>query len=107
MAAIRIVYISVSLSMAIIWIIAGIYVRRHPENISGINSMPREKRNKLDLQRVGRFISNMLFAALPFILIAPFMPSERLFEVILLVPAITLAIVAAIYFNVFKKNFSK
>ena len=107
MAAIRIVYISVSLFMAIIWIIAGIYVRRHPENISGINTMPREKRNKLDLQRVGRFISNMLFSALPFTLIAPFMPTEQLFEVILLVPAIALSIIAVIYFNIFEEKFQK
>lgn len=105
--AVRIVYISISLFMAIIWIIAGLYVRRHPQNISGINSMPREKRNKLDLQRVGRFISNSLFSAIPFMLAAPFMPSERLFEVMLLVPAIVLAILAAIYFNVFKKKFLK
>ena len=104
---IKIVYISISVFMALIWVFAGIYVRRHPENISGINTMAREKRDKLDPQRVGRFFSNTLFAALPFILIAPFMPSERLFEVMLLVPAIALAIVAAIYFNVFKKKFSK
>lgn len=105
--AIRTVYISISLFMALIWIIAGIYVRRHPANISGINSMSREKRDKLDLKRVGRFFSNMLFVALPFMLIAPFMPSEQLFEVVLLVPAIISCILAAIYFNVFKKNFLK
>ena len=105
--AIRTVYISISLFTALIWVFAGIYVRRHPENISGINTMPREKRNKLDLQRVGRFISNMLFSALPFILIAPLMPSEQLFEVMLLVPAIVLCIVAAIYFNAFKEKFIK
>lgn len=105
--AIRTVYISISLFTALIWVFAGIYVRRHPENISGINTMPREKRNKLDLQRVGRFISNMLFSALPFILIAPFMPSEQLFEVMLIVPAIVLAIIAAIYLNVFENKFKK
>lgn len=103
----RFIYISISLFTSLIWVWAGIYVRRHPENISGINSMPREKRDKLDLQLVGRFISNSLFSAIPFMLVAPFMPSERLFEVMLLVPAIVLAILAAIYFNVFKKKFLK
>ena len=104
---IKIVYISISVFMALIWVFAGIYVRRHPENISGINTMAREKRDKLDLQRVGRFFSNTLFAALPFTLIAPFMPTEQLFEVILLVPAISLSIIAVIYFNIFEEKFQK
>ncbi len=104
---IRMVYIACSLFTALIWVFAGIHVRRHPENISGINTMSSEERNKLDLQRVGRFFSNMLFAALPFMLIAPFMPSEKLFEVMLLVPTIILGVMAAIYFNVFKKKFFK
>ena len=104
---IKIVYISISVFMALIWVFAGIYVRRHPENISGINTMAREKRDKLDFQRVGRFFSNTLFATLPFTLIAPFMPTEQLFEVILLVPAIALSIIAVIYFNIFEEKFQK
>lgn len=96
-----------SLLVSAVIVLLGLYVRRHPENISGYNTMPRKKLAKIDLPRVGRFISNMMFATIPFMLAAPFMPSMELFEAMLVSPLLIFGIVAVLYVNIFEKRFMK
>lgn len=96
-----------TLLVSVVIALCGLYVRRHPENISGYNTMSREKLAKIDLPRVGRFISNMIFAAIPFMLTAPFMPSLELFKAMLISPLLFFAIVAVLYVNIFEKRFMK
>ena len=96
-----------ALVFSALWSCCALYVRRHPEKIAGYNTMPLEKLCKIDLPRIGRFISNMLFAAIPFILVSPLMPSEDLYIAMLASPPIISAIAAALYINVFEKRFLK
>ena len=88
-----------------VFALCALHVRRHPEKMGGYNTMSREKLARIDLPRIGRFVSNMLFAAIPFILVSPFMPSEELFAAMLASPPIILGIAAALYINIFEKRF--
>jgi hypothetical protein len=96
-----------ALLMSFIVVRFGLYIRRHPEKMSGYNTMPREKLDKINLPRVGRFVSNMMFAAIPFMLSAPFMPNVELSVAMLSSPLLITAITAALYINIFKKKFYK
>lgn len=96
-----------ALLMSLIVVRLGLYIRRHPEKMSGYNTMPREKLDKIDLPRVGRFVSNMMFVAIPFMLSAPFMPNVELSVTMLSSPLLIIVIVAALYINIFKKQFYK
>lgn len=97
----------VALLVSAVIVFCGLYVRRHPEKMSGYNTMSRDKLAKIDLPRVGRFISNMMFATIPFMLAAPFMPSMELFEAMLVSPLLIFGIVAVLYVNIFEKRFMK
>lgn len=96
-----------ALFLATVWAWCAHYVRRHPEKMSGYNAMPREKLDKIDLPRIGRFVSNMMFTAIPFILASPFMPNQDISVAMLASPPIILCIVAALYINIFEKRFYK
>ena len=96
-----------ALLMSFIVVRLGLYIRRYPEKMSGYNTMPREKLDKIDLPRVGRFVSNMMFVAIPFMLSAPFMPNVELSVTMLSSPLLIIVIVAALYINIFKKQFYK
>ena len=85
----------------------GLYIRRHPEKMSGYNTMPREKLDKIDLPRVDRFGSHMMLADIPFMFSAPFMPNVELSVAMLSSPLLITVIVAALYINIFKKQFYK
>ena len=93
--------------MSFIVVRLGLYIRRYPEKMSGYNTMPREKLDKIDLPRVGRFVSNMMFADIPFMFSAPFMPNVELSVTMLSSPLLIIVIVAALYINIFKKQFYK
>lgn len=105
--AVVIILFVVALLVSVVIVFCGLDVRRHPEKISGYNTMSRDKLAKIDLPRVGRFISNMMFAAIPFMLAAPFMPSMELFEAMLVSPLLIFGIVAVLYVNIFEKRFMK
>ena len=96
-----------TLFVSVVIALCGLYVRCHPEQISGYNTMSREKLAKIDLPRIGRFISNMIFATIPFMLAAPFMPNLKLFEAMLVSPLLIFGIVAVLYVNIFEKKFMK
>lgn len=96
-----------TLLVSVVIALCGLYVRRHPEQISGYNTMSREKLAKIDFPRIGRFISNMIFATIPFMLAAPFMPNLKLFEAMLVSPLLIFGIVAVLYVNIFEKRFMK
>ena len=96
-----------ALLMSFIVVRLGLYIRRHPERMSGYNTMPREKLDKIDLPRVGRFVSNMMFVAIPFMLSAPFISNVELSVTMLSSPLLITVIVAALYINIFKKQFYK
>lgn len=91
---------------AAVWCLIALFIRRYPETMSGYNTMPKAKRAKFDIERIGRLVSNVMFAGVPFALIAPLMPSEKLYTAMLALPA-GMLVACVIYINVRKKKFEK
>lgn len=46
---------------ALVWVLAGLLVRRYPETLSGYNTMSAERRKLVDIRAAGRFVSRLLF----------------------------------------------
>ena len=91
----------------VVWCLIALFLRHYPETMAGYNTMPKAKREKIDIHRIGRLVSNVMFAGVPFALLAPLMPSEKLYALMLVgVPAVML-VACAIYVNVRKEKFEK
>ena len=102
-----IVHLAMAVFVSAVFALCALHVRRHPEKMAGYNTMPRDKLSKIDLPRIGRFVSNMLFVSIPFMLVSPFMPNEDMAVAMLASPPIVLGVVAALYINIFEKKFYK
>ena len=96
-----------ALIFAVIWGLIALFLRRYPETMSGYNTMPKAKREKIDIEKMGRLISNVMFAGVPFALLSPLMPSKELYVLMLVGVPAGLLIAVAIYVNVCKKKFEK
>lgn len=81
-------------------------IRHYPETMAGYNTMPQKEREKVDIQKIGRMVSRVMYAGVPFALIAPLMPNVKLYVLMLAMPAVLLVAVA-IYVNMCKKKFEK
>lgn len=92
---------------AVVWCLIALLLRHYPETMAGYNTMPKQKREKIDIQKLGRFISNTMFAGVPSVLLAPLMPSEELYSLILVGVPAGLLVACAIYVNVRIKKFEK
>ena len=94
-----------SVIFAVLWLAIALFVRRYPETMAGYNTMPQAERDKIDVEKVGRLISNVMFAVVVTALIAPLMPNRVLWFIMFVgIPAVSL-IAVAIYVNVRKKKF--
>ena len=69
--------------------------------------MPKARREKIDIEKIGRLVSNVMFAGVPFALLSPLMPSAELYVLMLVGVPMGLLIAVAIYVNVCKKKFEK
>lgn len=92
---------------AVLWCLIAMLLRHYPETMAGYNTMPKAKREKFDIQKLGRFISNAMFAGIPSVLLSPLMPSEMLYTLLLCWIPYGMLIVAGIYVNVRKDKFEK
>ena len=92
---------------AAVWCLIALLLRHYPETMAGYNTMPKAKREKIDIQKLGRFVSNAMFAGVPSALLAPFMPSEELYMLLLCGIPCGVLVVAGIYVNVRIKKFEK
>ena len=90
----------------VVWALIALFIRHYPETMAGYNTMSKEKRAKIDIEKIGRLVSNVMYAGVPFALIAPLMPSEKLYTAMLGIPA-GMLIACVIYINVRKKKFEK
>ena len=90
---------------SIIWVLIALLLRHYPETMAGYNTMPRERRAEIDIQKLGRFISNVMFAGVPSVLLSPLMPSVGLYSLLLCWIPCSMLIVAGIYVNVRKDKF--
>ena len=92
---------------AIVWYLIAMFIRRYPETMAGYNTMPKEKRARIDIEKIGRVVSRAMFAGVPFALFSPLMPSEGLYVLMLVGVPVGLLIAVTIYVNVCKKKFEK
>ena len=96
-----------ALIFAAVWALIALLLRHYPETMAGYNTMPKAKREKIDIQKLGRFISNVMWAGIPSVLLSPLMPSEGLYALMLCWIPCGMLVVAGIYVNVRKEKFEK
>ena len=96
-----------ALIFAAVWCLIALLLRHYPETMAGYNTMPKAKREKIDIQKLGRFVSNAMFVGLPSALLAPLMPSEELYALLLCWIPCGVLVAAGIYVNVRIIKFEK
>ena len=96
-----------ALIFAAVWCLIALLLRHYPETMAGYNTMPKQKREKIDIQKLGRFVSSAMFAGVPSVLLAPLMPSEELYALLLCWLPCGVLVVVGIYVNVRIKKFEK
>ena len=69
--------------------------------------MPKARREKIDIEKIGRLVSNVMFAGVLFTLLSPLMPSAELYMLMLVGVPAAMLVVAGIYVNVRKEKFEK
>ena len=94
-----------ALIFAAVWSLIALLLRHYPETMAGYNTMPKAKRAEIDIRKLGRFISNVMFAGVPSVLLAPLMPSVGLYSLLLCWIPCGMLIAAGIYVNVRKEKF--
>ena len=92
---------------ALVWGAIALFLRRYPETMAGYNTMPKAKCEEIDIQKLGRFISNVMWAGIPSVLLSPLMPNEKLYVLLLCWIPCGMLVVAGIYVNVKKEKFNK
>lgn len=90
-----------------VWCLIALFLRHYPEMMAGYNTMPKAKREKIDIHRIGRLVSNVMFVGVPFALLSPLMPSAELYMLMLVGVPAAMLVVAGIYVNVRKEKFEK
>ena len=92
---------------AVIWVLIALFLCHYPEIMAGYNTMPKSEREKIDIQKLGRFVSNAMLVGVPSALLSPLMPTKALYALLLCWIPCAIVIVAGIYVNVCKKKFEK
>ena len=92
---------------AVVWCLIALFLRHYPETMAGYNTMPKAEREKIDIQKLGRFVSNAMLAGIPSALLSPLMPTMPLYSLLLCWIPCGIVVVAGVYVNVCKKKFEK
>ena len=82
---------------AAVWSLIALLLRHYPETMAGYNTMPKAKREEIDIQKLGRFMSNVMWAGIPSVLLSPLMPNENLYALLLCWIPCGMLVVAGIY----------
>ena len=96
-----------ALIFAAVWVLIALFLRHYPETMAGYNTMPKAEREKIDIQKLGRFVSNAMLAGVPSVLLSPLMPTMALYTLLLCWIPCGIVVAAGIYVNVCKKKFKK
>ena len=96
-----------ALIFAAVWALIALLLRHYPETMAGYNTMPKAEREKVDIQKLGRFVSSAMFAGVPSALLSPLMPSVGLYSLLLCWIPCGVVVAAGVYVNVRKKKFEK
>ena len=94
-----------ALIFAAVWSLIALLLRHYPETMAGYNTMPKAKRAEIDIRKLGRFISNVMFASVPSVLLSPLMPSVELYSLLLCWIPCGVLVAAGVYVNVRKDKF--
>ena len=94
-----------ALIFAVVWCLIALLLRHYPETMAGYNTMPKAKREQIDIQKLGRLLSNAMFAGVPSVLLAPLMPSMELYSLLLCWIPCGMLVAAGIYVNIRKEKF--
>ena len=94
-----------ALIFAVVWCLIALLLRHYPETMAGYNTMPKAKREQIDIQKLGRLLSNVMFAGVPSVLLAPLMPSVGLYSLLLCWIPCGMLVAAGIYVNIRKEKF--
>jgi len=62
--------------VAVLWALAGRFVRRWPETLAGCNTMSPERRKLVDIRAAGRCVSRSLFCGAALLLVGALLPSS-------------------------------
>ncbi len=92
---------------AAVWCLIALFISHYTETMAGYNTMPKARREKVDIEKIGRLVSRVMYAGVPFALIAPLMSNEKLYTLLLCWIPCGMLVVAGIYVNVCKKKFKK
>ena len=92
---------------AAVWSLIALLLRHYPETMAGYNTMPKKEREKIDIQKLGRFVSNAMLVGVPSALLSPLMPTMPLYTLLLCWIPCGIVVVSGIYVNVCKKKFKK
>ena len=90
---------------AIVWVLIALLLRHYPETMAGYNAMPKCEREKIDIQKLGHFVSNSMLVGVPSALLSPLMPTMGLYTLLLCWIPCGVLIVAGIYVNARKDKF--
>ena len=96
-----------ALIFAAVWVLIALFLRHYPETMAGYNTMPKAEREKIDIQKLGRFVSSAMLAGVPSVLLSPLMPTMALYTLLLCWIPCGIVVAAGIYVNVCKKQFDK
>ena len=96
-----------ALIFTVVWCLIALFIRKHPETMSGYNTMPKHKREKINIEKIGQLVSNTMCAGVPFALLSPLMPNKGLFMLLLVGIPCGMLLAVALYVNVCHKKFEK
>ena len=99
--------IVVSVIFGVVWLAIALFIRKYPETMAGYNTMPKHKREKIDIEKIGRLVSNSMFVGVPSALLSPLMPSKELFILLLVGIPVGGLLAVAVYVNVCHKKIEK
>ncbi len=108
MIRIEISELIILLIQGLLFVGVGVLCRNYPETISGISTMSKEKRDKLDLKKIGRFLSKWLNVSAAVVFLGIFIPNFNLrWQVVCFVPIFLLLLAYAYLIKYKNTRFKK
>lgn len=92
---------------ALIWFLLARYMRRHSQQTANYLIISEAKLESLNVKKVARFVSSVMFASLPCILLSPWASSTKLYYPLQFGLPILFALLAVLIVNIFSKRFCK
>lgn len=92
---------------AAFWVGLGFLVKRYPTTISGFSTMSNERRQKYDMEKVGRFVSKWLYAAAIVVVLSMLLPARLHVETLIVAPILFIFLCAGYLLKYQDNRFKK